>query len=130
VILPETDVRTVLKTPLIIKQDTRDGHRPYLEQRHATAVAYLNDPGEEFGGGVLEFRDGHPQSVSPQSGSMVRSKNLVTMPVAPCLLSSHQRNLPKFAYLLNPVNFLGRRSRSWRTRATLTACRRSPAASG
>jgi hypothetical protein len=48
-----------------------DSNRPYLEQRHATAVAYLNGPGEEFGGGVLEFRDGDPQSVSPESGSMV-----------------------------------------------------------
>lgn len=47
-------------------------HRPYLEQRHATAVAYLNDPGEEFDGGVLNFRDGHLRSVSPERGSLVR----------------------------------------------------------
>lgn len=48
-----------------------DSNRPYLEQRHATAVVYLNDAGSEFSGGNLQFQDGNLKQVSPSSGSMV-----------------------------------------------------------
>lgn len=52
--------------------------RPYLEQRHATAVAYLNDPGAEFSGGDLQFQDGNLKQVAPSSGSMVRIRSDAT----------------------------------------------------
>lgn len=43
-----------------------------MEQRHATAVVYFNEPGDEFSGGELQFQDGSFKRVSPSCGSMVR----------------------------------------------------------
>ncbi|CAN1152077.1 Prolyl 3-hydroxylase 1, partial [Linum perenne] len=45
-----------------------DDNRPYLKQRHFTAVCYLNTYGEDFKGGLFRFQDGHPITISPMAG--------------------------------------------------------------
>ncbi|CAI0458247.1 unnamed protein product, partial [Linum tenue] len=47
-----------------------DDNRPYLKQRHFTAVCYLNTYGQDFKGGLFHFRDGHPNTVVPTAGAV------------------------------------------------------------
>eukprot|EP00897_Mesotaenium_endlicherianum_P005818 jgi/Mesen1/5264/ME000263S04371 len=45
-----------------------DSNRPYLQQRHYSAVCYLNDYGADFQGGLFRFQQGQPRTVSPAAG--------------------------------------------------------------
>ncbi|CAI0552855.1 unnamed protein product [Linum tenue] len=47
-----------------------DDNRPYLKQRHFTAVCYLNTYGQDFKGGLFHFRDGHPNTLVPAAGAV------------------------------------------------------------
>lgn len=47
-----------------------DSNRPYLAQRAATAVLYLNAQGRGFAGGALEFGAGEPGRVAPAAGRL------------------------------------------------------------
>ena len=51
--------------------DHYDANRPYLEQRHLSAVLYLNDQGRDFEGGDFHFRDGVPDRVHPRAGRLI-----------------------------------------------------------
>ncbi|CAD6210362.1 unnamed protein product [Miscanthus lutarioriparius] len=48
-----------------------DDNKPYLRQRAFTAVCYLNNHGEEYNGGILQFQDGDPSSIVPVAGDVV-----------------------------------------------------------
>ncbi|QCD83655.1 uncharacterized protein LOC114178277 isoform X1 [Vigna unguiculata] len=48
-----------------------DDNRPYLKQRHFSAVCYLNTYGKDFTGGVFHFQDGEPKSIMPKAGDVV-----------------------------------------------------------
>ncbi|TKY59777.1 Prolyl 3-hydroxylase 1 [Spatholobus suberectus] len=48
-----------------------DDNRPYLKQRHFSAVCYLNTYGKDFGGGLFHFQDGEPNSIVPTAGDVV-----------------------------------------------------------
>ncbi|KAK8472337.1 hypothetical protein PHAVU_002G181600 [Phaseolus vulgaris] len=45
-----------------------DNNRPYLKQRHFSAVCYLNTYGKDFSGGIFHFQDGEPTSIVPKAG--------------------------------------------------------------
>ncbi|KAJ4848926.1 hypothetical protein Tsubulata_036674 [Turnera subulata] len=47
-----------------------DDNRPYLKQRHFTAVCYLNSYGKDFKGGLFHFQDGEPTTVVPMAGDV------------------------------------------------------------
>ncbi|XP_061373840.1 uncharacterized protein LOC133316142 isoform X2 [Gastrolobium bilobum] len=48
-----------------------DDNRPYLKQRHFSAVCYLNSYGKDFNGGLFHFQDGEPASIMPMAGDVV-----------------------------------------------------------
>ncbi|KAK7359508.1 hypothetical protein VNO77_01469 [Canavalia gladiata] len=48
-----------------------DDNRPYLKQRHFSAVCYLNTYGNDFSGGLFHFQDGEPASIMPKAGDVV-----------------------------------------------------------
>ncbi|BAT74276.1 hypothetical protein VIGAN_01191000 [Vigna angularis var. angularis] len=48
-----------------------DDNRPYLKQRHFSAVCYLNSYGKDFSGGIFHFQDGEPKSIMPKAGDVV-----------------------------------------------------------
>ncbi|BBN00842.1 hypothetical protein MPTK1_2g02570 [Marchantia polymorpha subsp. ruderalis] len=48
-----------------------DDNRPYLKQRHFSAVCYLNNYEEDFKGGLFHFEEGDPQTVVPSAGTVV-----------------------------------------------------------
>ncbi|KAL2643526.1 hypothetical protein R1flu_011113 [Riccia fluitans] len=48
-----------------------DDNRPYLRQRHYSAVCYLNNYGEDFEGGLFHFENGAPETVVPTAGTIV-----------------------------------------------------------
>uniref|UniRef100_A0A0E0KB22 Fe2OG dioxygenase domain-containing protein n=1 Tax=Oryza punctata TaxID=4537 RepID=A0A0E0KB22_ORYPU len=48
-----------------------DDNKPYLRQRAFTAVCYLNDHGEDYKGGILQFQDGEPSFITPVAGDAV-----------------------------------------------------------
>ncbi|ESW30777.1 hypothetical protein PHAVU_002G181600 [Phaseolus vulgaris] len=48
-----------------------DNNRPYLKQRHFSAVCYLNTYGKDFSGGIFHFQDGEPTSIVPKAGDVV-----------------------------------------------------------
>ncbi|CAL4938465.1 unnamed protein product [Urochloa decumbens] len=48
-----------------------DDNKPYLRQRAFTAVCYLNNHGEDYKGGILQFQDGDPSSIVPVAGDVV-----------------------------------------------------------
>ncbi|RLN19878.1 uncharacterized protein C2845_PM02G32120 [Panicum miliaceum] len=48
-----------------------DDNKPYLRQRTFTAVCYLNNHGEDYKGGILQFQDGDPSSIVPVAGDVV-----------------------------------------------------------
>ncbi|KAK7399895.1 hypothetical protein VNO78_11090 [Psophocarpus tetragonolobus] len=45
-----------------------DDNRPYLKQRHFSAVCYLNTHSKDFSGGFFHFQDGEPNSIVPKAG--------------------------------------------------------------
>ncbi|KAG5240558.1 Oxidoreductase [Salix suchowensis] len=47
-----------------------DDNRPYLKQRHFTAVCYLNSYGKDFKGGLFHFQDGEPTTLVPMAGDV------------------------------------------------------------
>ncbi|CAL1408479.1 unnamed protein product [Linum trigynum] len=47
-----------------------DDNRPYLKQRHFSAICYLNTYGQDFKGGLFHFRDGHPNTLVPAAGAV------------------------------------------------------------
>ncbi|KAL9457041.1 hypothetical protein AB3S75_006136 [Citrus x aurantiifolia] len=47
-----------------------DDNRPYLKQRHFTAVCYLNSYGKDFQGGLFRFQDGEPKTFAPSAGDV------------------------------------------------------------
>ncbi|CAN0876802.1 Prolyl 3-hydroxylase 1 [Linum grandiflorum] len=47
-----------------------DDNRPYLKQRHFTAVCYLNTYNEDFKGGLFHFQNGHPKTIAPMAGAV------------------------------------------------------------
>eukprot|EP00899_Mesostigma_viride_P019647 jgi/Mesvir1/27684/Mv07403-RA.1 len=47
-----------------------DNNRPYLRQRHISAVCYLNDSGADFQGGDFHFQDGEPSTIVPRAGTL------------------------------------------------------------
>lgn len=50
-----------------------DANRPYLQQRAASAVCYLNQAGRDFEGGAFRFQTGTPQVVHAAPGRVVSS---------------------------------------------------------
>ncbi|RDX60960.1 Prolyl 3-hydroxylase 1 [Mucuna pruriens] len=48
-----------------------DDNRPYLKQRHFSAVCYLNTYDKDFSGGLFHFQDGEPKSIVPKAGDVV-----------------------------------------------------------
>ncbi|KAL3696863.1 hypothetical protein R1sor_010939 [Riccia sorocarpa] len=48
-----------------------DDNRPYLRQRHYSAVCYLNDYGEDFEGGLFHFERGALETIVPTAGTVV-----------------------------------------------------------
>ncbi|CAN6301608.1 unnamed protein product [Urochloa humidicola] len=48
-----------------------DDNKPYLRQRAFTAVCYLNNHGEDYNGGILQFQDGDPSCIVPVAGDVV-----------------------------------------------------------
>ncbi|KAF4368460.1 hypothetical protein F8388_018584 [Cannabis sativa] len=48
-----------------------DDNRPYLKQRHFSAVCYLNNYGDDFSGGLFHFQNGEPQTIVPLRGDVV-----------------------------------------------------------
>ncbi|XP_062113238.1 uncharacterized protein LOC133824372 [Humulus lupulus] len=48
-----------------------DDNRPYLKQRHFSAVCYLNNYEDDFSGGLFHFQDGEPQTIVPLRGDVV-----------------------------------------------------------
>ncbi|PON56408.1 Prolyl 4-hydroxylase, alpha subunit [Trema orientale] len=48
-----------------------DDNRPYLRQRHFSAVCYLNSYGDDFSGGLFHFQDGEPSTILPLRGDAV-----------------------------------------------------------
>ncbi|PON60837.1 Prolyl 4-hydroxylase, alpha subunit [Parasponia andersonii] len=48
-----------------------DDNRPYLKQRHFSAVCYLNSYGDDFSGGLFHFQDGEPSTIVPLRGDVV-----------------------------------------------------------
>ncbi|KAM7255352.1 hypothetical protein ACFE04_020593 [Oxalis oulophora] len=47
-----------------------DDNRPYLKQRHFTAVCYLNAYDKDFKGGLFHFQHGHPSTLIPMPGDV------------------------------------------------------------
>lgn len=48
-----------------------DSDRPYLKQRHFTAVCYLNSHEYDFQGGLFHFKEGVPTTVVPSAGDIL-----------------------------------------------------------
>eukprot|EP00250_Pteridium_aquilinum_P035789 c9937_g1_i1 orf=141-1202(+) len=48
-----------------------DNGRPYLKQRHFTAVCYLNSHALDFHGGLFHFQDGMQTTIIPQMGDVL-----------------------------------------------------------
>ncbi|XP_010534179.1 PREDICTED: uncharacterized protein LOC104809799 [Tarenaya hassleriana] len=48
-----------------------DDNRPYLKQRHFTAVCYLNSYGKDFNGGLFHFQSGEPATFAPSAGDVI-----------------------------------------------------------